>query len=151
MCIQWTRVLFSVVIPRQSNPPISQFNCPCNKFTWVWSLFVLIAKSMCLFGRTPPLHFVRHQRMTKFDPRLQYIAPYNSLRVSNFHRVPKTTALMILQISINLNQWHKRAAKGTRSLKWVYVSDVWRPCTINQSWFSPTSNMFYKGYSMLTV
>ena len=26
MCIQWTRVLCSVVITRQSNPPVSQFN-----------------------------------------------------------------------------------------------------------------------------
>ena len=27
---QWTRVLYSVVITRQSNPPIPQFNSPCN-------------------------------------------------------------------------------------------------------------------------
>jgi len=26
MCIQWTRVIYSVVITRQSNPPISQFS-----------------------------------------------------------------------------------------------------------------------------
>ena len=29
MCIQWTRVVITV----QSNPPISQFNSPCNEFT----------------------------------------------------------------------------------------------------------------------
>ena len=40
MCIQWTRALYSVVITRQSNPPISQFNNPCNEFTDVWSMFV---------------------------------------------------------------------------------------------------------------
>jgi len=40
MCLQWTRVLYSVVITRQSNPPISQFNSPCNEFTSVWSMFV---------------------------------------------------------------------------------------------------------------
>jgi len=40
MCIQWTRVLYSVVLTRQSNPPISQFNSPCNEFTGVWSMFV---------------------------------------------------------------------------------------------------------------
>ena len=39
MCIQWSRVLYSVVITRQSNPPISQFNSPCNDFTSVWSMF----------------------------------------------------------------------------------------------------------------
>jgi len=39
MCIQWTRVLHSVVITRQSNPPISQFNSPCNEFTSFWSIF----------------------------------------------------------------------------------------------------------------
>jgi len=40
MYIQWTRVLYSVVITRQSNPPISQFNSPCNEFTSVWSMFL---------------------------------------------------------------------------------------------------------------
>jgi len=40
MCIQWTRVLYYVVITRKSNPPISQFNSPCNEFTSVWSMFV---------------------------------------------------------------------------------------------------------------
>ena len=40
MCIQWTRVLYSVVITRQSNPPISQFNSLCNEFTSVWSMCV---------------------------------------------------------------------------------------------------------------
>jgi len=29
--LQWTRVLYSVVITRHSNPPISQFNSPCNE------------------------------------------------------------------------------------------------------------------------
>jgi len=33
MCIQWTRVLYYVVIARQSNASISQFNSPCNEFT----------------------------------------------------------------------------------------------------------------------
>ena len=37
---EWTRVLYSVVLTRQSNPPILQFNSPCNKFTSVWSMFV---------------------------------------------------------------------------------------------------------------
>ena len=40
MCIQWTPVLNSVVLTGQSNPPISQFNTPCNEFTSVWSMFV---------------------------------------------------------------------------------------------------------------
>ena len=40
MCVQWTRVLYSAVITRQSNPPISQFNSPCNEFTSFWSMFV---------------------------------------------------------------------------------------------------------------
>ena len=40
VCIQWTRVLYSVVITRQSNAPISQFNSPCNVFTSLRSMFV---------------------------------------------------------------------------------------------------------------
>jgi len=40
MCIQWTQVLYSVVITQQSNPPISQFNRWCNDFTSVLSMFV---------------------------------------------------------------------------------------------------------------
>jgi len=40
MCIQWTRVLYSVVITGQCNPPISQFNSLCNEFTSVWSMFI---------------------------------------------------------------------------------------------------------------
>jgi len=39
MCIQWTRVLYSVVITRPPYPPISQFSRPCNEFTSVWSMF----------------------------------------------------------------------------------------------------------------
>jgi len=35
MCKQWTRVLLSVEIASQSNPPISQFNSMCNAFTRV--------------------------------------------------------------------------------------------------------------------
>ena len=34
------RVLYSVVIKLQSNPPISQFNSLCNEFTSFWSMFV---------------------------------------------------------------------------------------------------------------
>ena len=40
MCVQLTHVLYSVVITWQSNPPISQFNSPCNEFMSVWSMFV---------------------------------------------------------------------------------------------------------------
>ena len=40
MCIQWTRVLYSVVITRQCNPHISQINSLCNKLTSFWSMFV---------------------------------------------------------------------------------------------------------------
>jgi len=40
MCLQWTRVPYSVVITRQSNSPISQFNSLCNEFTSAWSMFV---------------------------------------------------------------------------------------------------------------
>jgi len=46
MCIQWTRVLYSVVITQQSNPPISQFISPCNDFTSVWSMCVYNARSL---------------------------------------------------------------------------------------------------------
>jgi len=36
MCIQLTRDLYSVVLTRQSNPPISKFSSP---FTSVWLMF----------------------------------------------------------------------------------------------------------------
>ena len=39
MCIQWTCVLYSVVITLQSNPPISEVSRTCNEFTSVWSMF----------------------------------------------------------------------------------------------------------------
>jgi len=35
-----SHVLYSVVITRQSNPPISQFSSPCNEFKSGWSMFV---------------------------------------------------------------------------------------------------------------
>ena len=40
ICIQCTRVLHSLVITLQYNPPISQFHGPCNEFTSVWSMFL---------------------------------------------------------------------------------------------------------------
>jgi len=48
MCIQWTRVLYSVVITWQSTPPISQFNNPCNEFTSVWWVCVYNNKNIKL-------------------------------------------------------------------------------------------------------
>ena len=39
MCLQWTRVLYSVVITTQSNPTISQYNSLCNEYTSLWSMF----------------------------------------------------------------------------------------------------------------
>ena len=48
MCIQWARVLYSVVITQQSNPPISQFNSPCNEFTSFWSMFVYNNVIQCI-------------------------------------------------------------------------------------------------------
>ena len=49
MCMQLTRVLYSVVLTRQSNPPISQFNSPCNEFTSVWSMFVYNTRNLGLY------------------------------------------------------------------------------------------------------
>jgi len=43
MCIQWTRVLNSAVIPWPSNPPSSQVNSPCNEITNV--------SSMCVYNK----------------------------------------------------------------------------------------------------
>ena len=39
MCIQWTRVLYSVVVVRPSNPTVSEFSRPWNEYTSVWSMF----------------------------------------------------------------------------------------------------------------
>jgi len=46
MCIQWTRVLYSVVITWQSKSPISQFNSLCNDFTTVWLYNVICLYTM---------------------------------------------------------------------------------------------------------
>ena len=51
MCIQWTCVLYSVVLTWQSNPPISPFNSPCNELTSVWSMFDVCIQSTFLFPR----------------------------------------------------------------------------------------------------
>jgi len=40
MCIQWTHVLYSVVITWHSNPTVSQFISTYNEFTSVWSMLV---------------------------------------------------------------------------------------------------------------
>ena len=40
MCIQWTRVLHSVVIIWLSNSPFIKCNSPFYEFTSVWSMFV---------------------------------------------------------------------------------------------------------------
>jgi len=39
MFYQWTRVIYSVVITRQANPPILRFSRLCNEFMCVWSMF----------------------------------------------------------------------------------------------------------------
>jgi len=41
MCIQWTCVLYSVVITRQSNPSISQFNSPRNEFMSIGLMYYI--------------------------------------------------------------------------------------------------------------
>ena len=35
MCIQWTRVLYSIVITRQYKPPFSQFNSLCKLVKYI--------------------------------------------------------------------------------------------------------------------
>ena len=54
MCIQRTRVLYSVVITWKSYPTISQLKGPCNEVTNVWSMIVYnsnIRVISVLFGR----------------------------------------------------------------------------------------------------
>ena len=50
MCIQWKRVLYSVVITWQSNPPISQFNSPCNAVSGQ-SLYTINSHQNILFKK----------------------------------------------------------------------------------------------------
>ena len=40
-------VFYTVVITRQSNPPISTFSSLCNEFTSVWSMFVYNMLKVC--------------------------------------------------------------------------------------------------------
>ena len=60
MCIQWTRVLYSVVVTWQSNPPISQINSLCNEFTSVWSMFVYNTISYYIQYILYIWHFFQH-------------------------------------------------------------------------------------------
>ena len=48
MCIQWTCVLYSVVITGQCNPPISKYSNPCNEFKSVWSMSSKFVNPICL-------------------------------------------------------------------------------------------------------
>jgi len=40
MFIQWQKDIYSVVITKQSNPPISKFSRLCNEFMSLWSMFL---------------------------------------------------------------------------------------------------------------
>ena len=66
MYIQWTRVLYSVVITWQPNPRISQLNSPCNKFTSFCSslytlhevfIMLLLLKTFIVFDEIPCASF----------------------------------------------------------------------------------------------
>ena len=57
MCIQWTCVLYSVVITWQSYRPISQFNSPCTEFKSVWSMFVYNNQKHAT-NKTATTHFI---------------------------------------------------------------------------------------------
>ena len=68
MCIQWTLVLYAVVITWQSNLPISQFNSLCNKCMSVWSMFPCnISAVFALFINNHiqlPLHIPTYTQLT---------------------------------------------------------------------------------------
>jgi len=67
MCIQWTSVLYSVIITWQSNPPIPQFNSPCTEFTSVWSMFTCSTSKISLLfclSWTNGLEVVRNRYFT---------------------------------------------------------------------------------------
>ena len=49
MCIQWTCVLYSVVITLQSNPSISQFNSPRNEFMSVGLMYYIQYHMLSIF------------------------------------------------------------------------------------------------------
>jgi len=65
MCIQWTRVLYCVVITRQSNPHISQFSRPCNESTSVSILCIIFdsyvpqTKCVLLMRSSSPTRLVK--------------------------------------------------------------------------------------------
>ena len=74
MCIQWTHVLYSVVITRQSNSPISQFNSLCNEFTSVWTMFVYNTLSYSLqrlnkLGATAHVITILSARVKRRNPK----------------------------------------------------------------------------------
>ena len=56
----WHMFYTLFVITWQSNPPVSQFNCPCNEFTSVWSMFVYNTSRKVLnvtfFPKQCPIH-----------------------------------------------------------------------------------------------
>ena len=74
MCIQWTHVLYSVVITRQSNSPISQFNSLCNEFMSVWTMFVYNTLSYSLqrlnkLGATAHVITILSARVKRRNPK----------------------------------------------------------------------------------
>ena len=84
MCVQWTRVLYSVVITWQSNPPISQFNSPCNEFT---SIYVCIQypKQTALLILCPQI-LKYSQQVNGFEHKLdRYYLHYKSDQLPMFH------------------------------------------------------------------
>ena len=103
MCIQWTRVLYSVVITRQSNPPISQFN------SWV--------SGQCLY--TVP---VSKENKEEVDS--------SHLVVGYIYRIPLQWALCVITFKNDLvNQWRSTAV--TRYLLYAGSFRLCSFCIVN--------------------
>ena len=92
MCIQWTSVLYSVIITWQSNPPIPQFNSPCTEFTSVWSMFTCSTSTISLLfclSWTNGLEVVRNRTLVTllsnsvwFEyEKYQWLGTYNVLAI----------------------------------------------------------------------
>ena len=82
MCIQWTWALYSVVIPWQTNPPISQFKNPCNEFTSVWSMFVYNN------GNNPNRNKCRHKMIYKWKQHKMSCDILFQVSISMLHNLP---------------------------------------------------------------
>ena len=114
MGIQWTGVLYSVVLTRQSTPPISQCNSPYNEFTSVWSKCVynsnITTKLKANFKRVINIVYLPWKTLTQLENPMfvcQPTLPPKWIRLlSNKDSWLDTRSDVLISVSIASNSRH---------------------------------------------